>query len=231
MTNQLIYLAQKYTGREAESLAEAMTYKWKLEAKGFRVFSPIINSAFEDWCKNPEFIKGMNIDLNYKGGMSDKNTDIICRFVEIMDDQMPMRSELDYLAWDLQFLADHLKNDGSICVAWKSDCWYGDCSNCKDVNPKFDSGIVVAFCPSCFHYGNHIKDYAWYEMNDGSDKKIYNKDLPENIFDSEIKDGPFYDREMIWDSKGAKAEYDFCRAHYIECVLVDPLLEGKRERI
>jgi hypothetical protein len=95
--------------------------------------------------------------------------------------------------------------------------FYWDNKDCKafcadfDAS-EFDSGIVVAFCPSCFtNLDIHLQAQG----------KILTKNDYNELVDNPVK----------WLSKGAKAEYDFCKSHYIECLLVDPLLDGTRERI
>jgi hypothetical protein len=204
---QIIYLAQRYMGREAEALAEALDYKWKLEAagytpdKGFVVFSPIINSAFEDWCKSKDFVEQIAEGLNFG-----TYPPIFKKFLACMYDIDANTTPFDYLAYDCALIQGWLKHDYILHSADYCSCdghfklYHGgypcgadDWKGCT-VNGN-DSAVLLAFCPSCF-----------------------------NISVAEPK-------LLCWSSKGAKVEYEFAKAHHIECVLVDSLFGQEKERI
>jgi hypothetical protein len=207
---QIIYLAQKYSGREAVSLAEALDYKWKLEAQGFTpengyvVFSPIINSALEDWCKNPNFISALH---NIFEGLSPDDTFdptlvVFMNFIHQMRKVKANIMPLDYVAYDLALLQSWLKQDNTHTV------------RCSKKKREYDSGLLMAFCPSCFQDISH--KYS------GMDRQL--------IADQNLG---FYSNHKCfeWTSKGAKTEFDFAKANYVECVLAESLYNGKRERI
>ena len=220
METQIIYLAQRYTGREAEALAEALDYKWKLEAagytpdKGFVVFSPIINSAFEDWCKNPNFItalnnifEGLNPDDTFDPTLDDTFDPTLVKFMQFirsMDKVKANITPLDYLAYDCALIQGWLKYDVGCHAKGNEDpvkCleFQFGCDKCEFWS-NYDSGVLLAFCPSCFHYKSSTYTY--------------------------IKEDP-----LLWDSKGAKTEYDFAKQNHVECVLVDSLFGQEKERI
>jgi len=239
---QIIYLAQKYSGREAEALAEAMDYKWKLEAKGFTpengyaIFSPIINSALEDWCKNPNFIIAMH---NIFEGLSPDDTFDptlvkFMQFIQLMTKIKPNLDFFDYVQYDLILLEEWLHHD-ALCTKsyqfikqfsnklsyWNQlercdECAEEGCSGRSTECPEFDgntydSGVLMTFCPSCF--------------------QTYATQWDEEEYDSPFAYTDKKERDYWWNSKGAKAEYDFAKANHVECVLADSLVRGQRERI
>lgn len=201
--NQIIYLCSKYTGREAECLAENMDWKWRLEEKGYlTVFSPVINSAFEDWCKDPTFRKLLNIELNMQGGIESAEMQAIHDFASKLQ-YISNPSKIDYVQYDLRLLQKWLNNDSKHqCFNYqnKGSCpcefFNHDATDKEFCQREFDSGVVLAFLPSCF---NH---------NETDDREQWD-----------------------WQSKGAKIEYDFAKKHHIECVLAESLLTDNVERI
>jgi hypothetical protein len=127
----------------------------------------------------------------------------------------------DYVAWDLALLE-------AMCLPLHDVCDHvQDVQSDGIINCEiYQKRVVMLFAPTCFHY-EYDRSQATYKMKDGTDKIIKNTDLPEDIFNSNIKDGPFYDKMLIWDSKGAQREYEFAQDHHIKCLLLEPFLAGK----
>lgn len=235
----ILYLAQKYGGCEAQSLADAFHYCYQLEAMGFTVYSPIRETAFYDWMRDTETrvsIQHYHTEI-FQSSKFEIFLKEIGKVFNIRKDYPP----IDYVARDLQLLeswCDSTFKPHRNCSIYEgtnpkicknpNDTWDLDwcIKNCS-LSVKYQPKLVLVFAPSCLHWGEHDQSYAWYQMKDGTDKKIKNEDLPEDIFDSEIADGPFYDRKIIWDSKGAEAEYLFAHKNNVKCVLLTDLLGGK----
>jgi hypothetical protein len=118
--------------------------------------------------------------------------------------------EPDYVARDLRLIEAWLKHDYEVytefcrCSGWhKYQMGSMPCGAATEEGCKvdgYDSGVVAVVLPSAYHM-----------------------ELVEQRYENRLED-------LVWDSKGAQAEYDFMKAHHILVISLATALTVPREQ-
>jgi hypothetical protein len=117
---------------------------------------------------------------------------------------------IDYVARDLRLIEAWLKHDYEVytefcrCSGWhKYQMGSMPCGAATEEGCKvdgYDSGVVAVVLPSAYHM-----------------------ELVEQRYENRLED-------LVWDSKGAQAEYDFMKAHHILVISLATALTVPREQ-
>lgn len=123
--------------------------------------------------------------------------------------------EIDYVAHDLKMMEKLMNNDGD------ENRW--NCPHCGS-SQLFSEDNARFWCQNC-------NKNAW--KADITSSKVYDSGMvcvfANDCFHYATSTHTFIqDDPIIWDSHGAKQEYDFAHAHHIKCIRLSELLEKKK---
>jgi hypothetical protein len=226
--NPWLYLMSKYTGRELDSLQENQDAWLALNAKGYWVYSPICEShnieerrkeIYDFYCEKCDRIFGICI----ADFPQDREYCPQCRSVIIRKNDY---KEPDYVARDLALIKSWLVPE-PICGAEEQgynrySIFHDGCIGCKFVEDPIDE----YHCSTC----GLLK---WKQP------KVVGVVLPSSIIKCSHPNFCNYpelpliiinNERYHWDSKGAKAEYDFMKAHHILVISLETALTIPSDR-
>lgn len=217
MSDPTLYLMSKYTGREADSLKENQDAWLALDAKGYLVYSPICeNHNIEERrqclhicpkCKTKKLF--WNMRLRY-----DQSICSDCGQIYKDMDLIEEYKEPDYVARDLRLIENWLKHDSNEFLH----------QGCGGV--VHDIGGDQGMCFKCREYC----DLKTTELYNHYDSGVIGVMLPSAYHYPNSTSTYNIELGFIWDSKRAKAEYEFCKAHYILVIPLEIALTVPRDQ-
>jgi hypothetical protein len=195
-----LYLINKYTGCEQASVEESMQAVAQLLEKGFYPFSPILHTHFyEEWRQRHHICALCGGKLIWYLGLKDGV--VQCDDCKAYFEHKKRKDKYKQ--------PDYYAWDLALLTSWlrKDDgcCNLVICNQigipCHKCNTRnqYDSGVVAVVLPSAYHMESSNNEIQTY---------------------IEVK---------IWDSKGAKLEYTFCKEHHILVITLETALNQPPE--